>query len=67
MDIVIEACELYDLSSSDARQQANSIATTIAGNWKEALRAEGATVVDVKNYTTAFEHADAEKALSLTW
>jgi len=67
LDIAIEACEFFDLVSSEARQQANSIAKTIAGNWKEALRAEGATVVDVKNYTAAFEHADAVKALSLTW
>jgi len=67
LDIAIEACEFFDLVSSEARQQANSIAKTIAGNWKEALRAEGATVVDVKNYTAAFEHADAVKALRLTW
>ena len=64
LDIAIAACEFFALASKEARQQANSIATTIAGNWKEALRTEGATADDVKNYAVAFEHADAEKALN---
>lgn len=63
LDIAIEACEFFDLAFDQARQHAKIMATTIARNWKQALRNEGATSDDVKIYATAFEHADAEKAL----
>lgn len=66
LDNAIEACEFFDMASDEARQHANRMATTIAGNWKQALRNEGATLDELKIYATAFEHADTEKALKLS-
>lgn len=63
LDIALEACEFFDLSPADARQRAFQMAETIASNWKQALRDEGATPDDLRTYVDAFEHAEAEKAL----
>jgi serine/threonine-protein kinase HipA len=63
LDMAIEACDFFDLGFADAKQQVSQMATTIARNWKKALRKEGATLDDVKIYATAFEHEDAERAL----
>lgn len=38
---------------------------TLQKHWKQALRNEGASPGDVGVYVDAFEHAEAEKALSL--
>ena len=65
LDIATQGCNFFELKSAEARQHANQMATTIAKNWKQALRNEGATPDDVKNYADAFEHPDAEKALML--
>lgn len=65
LDIATQGCNFFDLKSAEAKQHANQMATTIAKNWKQALRNEGATPDDVKDYANAFEHADAEKALNL--
>ena len=51
------------MALDEARQHASIMVTTIARNWKQALRNEGATSDDVKIYAPAFEHSDAEKAL----
>jgi len=66
LDIALEACEFFDLTSANARQQAFQMAETIAHNWKQALRDEGASSDDARVYANAFEHAEAEKALKLS-
>jgi hypothetical protein len=38
---------------------------TLQKNWKQALRNEGASPGDIGVYADAFEHAEADKALSL--
>lgn len=63
LDIALEACEFFELKLADARQQASRMAETIASNWKQALRAEGASPGDVRTYADAFEHTEAEKAI----
>lgn len=55
LDIALEACEFFDLSPADARQLAFQMAETIAKNWKQALRDEGASADDLRNYADAFE------------
>ncbi len=54
IDVAVEACEFFDLATDDARQHATQMARTIASNWKQAFRDEGATPEDVKNYAAAF-------------
>ena len=41
------------------------MAKVIASNWKQALRKEGSSGDDIRNFAEALEHAEAEKALSL--
>ncbi|PHS35888.1 MAG: hypothetical protein COA91_12675 [Robiginitomaculum sp.] len=63
LDIALEAAELFDLEPTEARQQASKMAKTITANWKQALRAEGASAADIKIYAEAFEHEELEKAM----
>lgn len=64
LDIALEACEFFDLTPIDAKQQAFQMAETIAKNWKQAFRKEGASSDELRIYAVAFEHVEAEKALS---
>ena len=65
LGIALEAAELFDLDATEARQQASKMAKTITANWKQALRAEGASAADIKTYTDAFEHYELEKAMGI--
>lgn len=60
----LEACAFFELSSVDARQPAASMARMIADSWQMALRTERLSAGEARQYRDAFEHADAEKALS---
>ncbi len=60
----LKARAFFELSSADARQDAASMAQTIADSWQMALRTEGLSAGDVRQYCDGFEHADAKKALS---
>lgn len=65
LDIALEACSFFELKLSNAKQQAATMARTIAGSWQTALRNEGLSADEARGYREAFEHADAEKALQL--
>ena len=65
MEIALEASEFFDLKLADARSGAANMARTLAASWKEALRDEGASSDDIRLYSEAFEHAEAEVALHL--
>ncbi|WP_166461845.1 type II toxin-antitoxin system HipA family toxin [Paracoccus alkanivorans] len=65
LDIALEACEFFELTPVDARQQAFQMAETIVSNWKQALRDEGASSDDLRTYADAFEHTESQKALWL--
>lgn len=65
LELALEACEFFDVNPEAARQQAVEMARMIAGNWKQSLRAQGASGDDIRGYAEAFEHAEAEKALRL--
>ncbi len=65
IDLALEACEFFDVGSAAAREQALKMARIIAGNWKRVLRDEGSSGDDIRGYAEAFEHAEAERALSL--
>lgn len=64
LDIALDACEFFDLAPADARKNTLQMAEIISGNWKQALRDQGATPDDVRTYADAFEHTEAEKALA---
>ncbi len=63
LDIALDAAEFFELTLTDAKQQASEMAKIIAANWKQALRAEGASPDEIRIYADAFEHDEAEKAL----
>lgn len=65
LDIALQACEFFDLTPADARQQACQMAQMIAKNWKHAVREEGGSANDLRTYADAFEHTESEKALRL--
>ena len=65
LELALGACEFFDVNPEAARQQAVEMARMIAGNWKQGLRAQGASGDDIRGYAEAFEHAEAEKALRL--
>ncbi|MFQ6548547.1 type II toxin-antitoxin system HipA family toxin [Aestuariibius sp. 2305UL40-4] len=62
LEIALEACEFFDLTLDDARQQAFQMAETIANNWKQALRNEGCSTTEVQSYADAFEHDETKHA-----
>ncbi|MYA89018.1 MAG: hypothetical protein F4X97_11335 [Boseongicola sp. SB0662_bin_57] len=63
MEIALEACEFLDLEPEVARAYVSGAAKRIRETWKEALKKEGASAEEVKQYADAFEHDDSEKAL----
>jgi len=65
LDIALEACGFFDLTSADARKEAFQMAETITKNWKRAVRDEGGSSNDLRTYADAFEHTESEKALRL--
>ncbi len=65
LDIALEACEFFDLTSADAEQHALHMANKIANNWKPALRDAGASSDEIRSYAAAFEHAETEAAQKL--
>ncbi len=66
LSIALDACEFFELNSTEANFQARRIAKMIAIHWKQALKEEGATPHEVRDYTDAFEHDDASKVRSLS-
>lgn len=65
LNLALEASEFFDVESAAARQEALRMARIVAGNWKRVLRAEGASGDEIRGYVEAFEHAEAERAMSL--
>lgn len=65
LDIALEACEFFNLTSADAEQHALHMANKIANNWKPALRDAGASSDEIRSYADAFEHAEAAAAQKL--
>ena len=65
LDVALEASVFFELTPQEAERNAKTMAETLQKNWKQALRYEGASPGDVGVYADAFEHGEAEKALSL--
>ena len=65
LELALEACEFFGVKPEAARRDAAEMARIIADNWKQGLHEEGLSGDDIRGYAGAFEHAEAEKALSL--
>lgn len=65
LEIVLEACEFFDLKLVTAMVCVSKMANVIAASWKQALRAEGCTSDDVQNYASAFQHEESNRALAI--
>jgi serine/threonine-protein kinase HipA len=65
LGIALDACVFFELRRQEAERSAKTMAETLQKNWKQALRNEGASPGDIGVYTDAFEHAEADRALSL--
>ncbi len=65
LQISLDACGFFDLNLVDSKHLAFEMAATIAKRWKQALRDEGASSDEIRNYADAFENLGSEKALKL--
>ena len=63
--LALEASVLFEIESQEARKLAKEIANITTGTWKQCLRDQGTDASQLKLYTDAFEHDDAERALRL--
>ena len=61
IDIALDACEFFDLTTADAKPLAHKMAEIIAKNWRKALREEGASPDEVRVYIDSFEHIESER------
>lgn len=65
LEIALAACEFFDIKLENGRQIAREMAKTITGNWKQALREQGASVDEIRLYLDAFEHRESESGRAL--
>ncbi|WPZ28629.1 HipA domain-containing protein [Sulfitobacter sp. OXR-159] len=65
LDLAVAAAEFFDLSENEARKRAREMASLIANRWRPLMRQFGIGGEDLKSLADAFEHGEAEKALSL--
>jgi serine/threonine-protein kinase HipA len=65
LDLAVAAAEFFDLSESEARMRAREMASLIANRWRPLMRQFGIGGEDLKSLADAFEHSEADKALSL--
>jgi len=65
LEIALDAAQFFDLSSDEARSLASSMAKIVSAHWREALRDEGTSTNDIREFATAFEHGEMERALGL--
>ncbi|MFG6583059.1 type II toxin-antitoxin system HipA family toxin [Sulfitobacter sp. 1A12779] len=65
LDLAVAAAEFFDLSEHEARKRVRAMASVIANRWRPLMRQFGVGGEDLKSLADAFEHSEAEKALSL--
>ena len=63
--LALAACPFFGLEEDDARRLARRMARRVREDWKSALRAEGASPAEVREYAPAFEHEEIDKACLL--
>lgn len=65
LDLAVAAAEFFDLSEHEVRKRVRAMASLIANRWRPLMRQFGVGGEDLKSLADAFEHGEAEKALSL--
>lgn len=58
LDIALDACGFFDMGLAEAKQEVLNMARTVASNWKQVLRKEGASSEELRVYSDAFEHTE---------
>jgi serine/threonine-protein kinase HipA len=64
LNLVLSVAEFFGLSPDEARTIAKEVATATV-TWREAATAFGATQVEIRRMSSAFEHNDLARALAL--
>ena len=62
VEIALEACEFFDVTLKTGKVWAAEIAAILAQSWREVFREQGASSDQIRSYTEAFEHEEAERA-----
>lgn len=62
----VESAPFFELSEDQARTTAAAMGSTIAGLWRELLRANGVTEAQCSEYAAAFGHKQMKIASRLT-
>ncbi|MDG2520478.1 type II toxin-antitoxin system HipA family toxin [Caulobacter segnis] len=63
--LALEACPFFEMRETEARAMIKATAERIAADWREALRKVGVSGNLARAYEPAFNHAEADIALSL--
>lgn len=63
--LALEACELFEVTETDARQLIRETARRISDEWREAFRQVGVSGSIAREYEPAFVNAQTEMALGL--
>lgn len=63
--LALEASEFFEIKPTAARALIRELATTVAQNWRGALRDAGVTGAQARGFEPAFEHDEAELARTL--
>ena len=62
LEIALEASEFFDVTLQTGKVWAAEIAAILAHSWKEIFREQRASSDQIRSYTEAFEHEEAEMA-----
>ncbi len=65
LTLALEAARLFDFEQEDAKRAASQMAVLIDGEWRKALRTEGASAGETEAFASAFQHEAMEQALAL--
>ncbi|WP_158912733.1 type II toxin-antitoxin system HipA family toxin [Caulobacter sp. S45] len=64
LDLVLQVAEFFALAPADANAIVGEVGRVVAG-WRKAAEGRGARQAEIKRMSSAFEHADLERALRL--
>ncbi|MDK2770357.1 MAG: type II toxin-antitoxin system HipA family toxin [Sphingomonas sp.] len=63
--LALEACEFFEIKPPEARAMIRELASTVAQNWRGALRDAGIAGAQARSFEPAFEHDEAEVARTI--
>ncbi len=63
--LALDACEFFEIETPAARALIRELASVVARNWRDAMRAAGITGAQARSFEPAFEHDEAERARTI--